>query len=273
MAINSKMEFEKFNGKSFELWKLKMEYLLVDRDQWTEVDLGVAPTRTSIDDWKNLDQKAKSTISLCLSDLVLLNVSEEATTKDLWDKLGKLYQSKSLVNKRFLRKKLYNLRMRDGDSVADHLNAFNIVVSQLVPVEIKISNEDKCISLLCSLPDLWDSLVVAIGSNTNSLKFDEVVSSLLSKEMRRNNMEGKRTYTLFARGCSQERNRSKFSSGRSKSKGRSKSPGKFVKVCWRCGKEGHYKKQCRSKVEIKKGSKESPSIEEKTSKEEGRVVY
>jgi hypothetical protein len=45
-------------------------------------------------------------------------VSEEATAKYLWEKLGKLYQSKSLVNKLFLRKKLYNLRMRDGDSVS-----------------------------------------------------------------------------------------------------------------------------------------------------------
>jgi hypothetical protein len=171
-------------GKSFELWKLKMEDLLVDRDQWITVDPGTAPTGTSADDWKKLDRKAKSTIRLCLSDSVLLNVSEEATTKDLWDKLGKLYQSKSLVNKLFLRKKLYNLRMRDGDSVAEHLNTFNTVVSQLVSIEIKISDEDKCISLLCSLPDLWDSLVVAIGSNTTSLKFDEVVSSLLSEEMR-----------------------------------------------------------------------------------------
>jgi hypothetical protein len=76
---------------------------------------------------------------------------------------------------------------------------------------------------------------------------------------------------LFTRGHSQERNRSKFSSGRSKSKGRSKSPRKFVKVCWRCGKEGHYKKQCRSKIEKKKGSEESPSIEENTSKEGGDV--
>jgi hypothetical protein len=56
-------------------------------------------------------------------------VSEEATTKDLWEKLGNLYQSKSLVNKLFMRKKLYNLRMRDGDSVAENLNAFNTVVS------------------------------------------------------------------------------------------------------------------------------------------------
>jgi hypothetical protein len=87
------------------------------------------------------------------------------------------------------------------------------------------------------------------------------------------NMEGQSTDTLFARGHSQERNRSKFSSGRSKSKGRSKSPRNFVKVCWRCGKEGHYKKQCRSKVEKKKGSEESPSTEENTSKEEGGDVY
>jgi hypothetical protein len=80
-------------------------------------------------------------------------VSEEATTKDLWDKLGKLYQFKSLVNKIFLRKKLYNPRIRDGDLVAEHLNSFNIVVSQLVSVKIKISDADKCISLLCSLLD------------------------------------------------------------------------------------------------------------------------
>jgi hypothetical protein len=106
-----------------------VEDLLVDRDQWIVIDPSTAPTGTSADDWKNLDRKTKSTNRLCLSDSILLNVSEEATTKDLWDKLGKLYLFKPLVNKLFLRKKLYNLRMRYGDSVVEHLNAFNIVVS------------------------------------------------------------------------------------------------------------------------------------------------
>jgi hypothetical protein len=92
--------------------------------------------------------------------------------------------------------------MRDGDSMEEHLNTFNIVVSQLVSVEIKISYEDKCISFLFSLPDSWDILVVAIGSNTTTLKFDEVVSSLLLEEMRWKNMEGQRTDELFARGHS-----------------------------------------------------------------------
>jgi hypothetical protein len=46
MASNSKMEIKKFNGKRFELWKLKMEDLLVDRDQWIVVDPGTTPTGT-----------------------------------------------------------------------------------------------------------------------------------------------------------------------------------------------------------------------------------
>eukprot|EP00253_Pinus_taeda_P028049 PITA_28049 len=92
MGSSGKIEIKKFNGQSFELWKLKMEDLLVDKHQWIAVDPG------------------------------------EATVKDLWENLWTLYQSKSLVNKLFLSKNLYNLRMKDGDSVAEHLNAFNTVV-------------------------------------------------------------------------------------------------------------------------------------------------
>ena len=55
MVNISKIEITKINGKSFELWKLKMEDLLVDRDQWITVDLGTTPIGTLTNDWKNLD--------------------------------------------------------------------------------------------------------------------------------------------------------------------------------------------------------------------------
>jgi len=79
--------------------------------------------------------------------------------------------------------------MRDGDLVTEHLNTFNTVVSQLLSIDINILDEDKCISLLCSPPDSWDSLVIGIRSNATAVQFDEIVSSLLMEEMRQKNME------------------------------------------------------------------------------------
>ena len=109
----------------------------------------------------------------------MLNVSGEYSTKKLWDKMGSLYQSKYLVNKLFLRKKLYLLTMNDGSSMTEHLNAFNILLIQLSSMDIKITDEEKCIILLCYFPDSWDSLVMAIGSNSTTLTLEDMVSSLL----------------------------------------------------------------------------------------------
>ena len=50
--------------------------------------------------------------------------------------------------------------MEDGYSVTDHLNVFDTLVSQLIFVDIKMEKEYKCITLLCSLLDYWDNMVV-----------------------------------------------------------------------------------------------------------------
>jgi hypothetical protein len=104
--------------------------------------------------------------------------------------------------------------MDDGDSVTEHLNYFNTLVSKLVSINIMIAEEDKCITLLCSFPYSWDNLFVAVGSTTQStLKYDDVVSSLLSEEMRWKNMDSHNIYTLSIRGHPQYRNKNKFSWG------------------------------------------------------------
>jgi hypothetical protein len=79
--------------------------------------------------------------------------------------------------------------MNDGDLVIQHLNYFTIVVSQLFSVDIKICDEEKCISLLFSLLVSWDSMVVAIGIIATTLKLDGVVSSFLFEEMKSKTMD------------------------------------------------------------------------------------
>ena len=127
---------------------------------------------------------------------------------------------------------------------------------------------------MCSLPDSWDSLVIAIGSNATTLQFDEIVSALLTEEMRRKNMDNQNGDALFVRGRSQNRNKNKSSSGRSKSRGRSKSPGKPTKVvCWKCRKEGHFKRDCKSKAPEKGKGFDGALVEAKTTSNEGGDVY
>jgi hypothetical protein len=90
--------------------------------------------------------------------------------------------------------------MSDGILVTDHLNEFNTILSHISFVDIKITEEEKYINLLCSLLDSWDNLVMVIRSNTTTLVLEDVVSSLLSEEMRRKNMEGSTKDDLTVRG-------------------------------------------------------------------------
>ena len=62
MARSGKIEIKKFNGQSFELWKLKIEDFLVDKEQWIAVDLGTKPMEMFDEDWNKLDHQAKRKI-------------------------------------------------------------------------------------------------------------------------------------------------------------------------------------------------------------------
>lgn len=90
---------------------------------------GIMPSSMKQENWELMDRKARGLIRLSLVDSFLLNVHEENTTNSLWKKLGDIYQGKSLVNKIFLRKKLYSLKMDGGMAMVDQLNSFNMVIA------------------------------------------------------------------------------------------------------------------------------------------------
>lgn len=264
-----KMEVEKFNGTNFQLWKLKMEDMLEDHDLWEVTSNAKRPATIAQEDWDIKDRKAKGLIRLCLTDVVLLNVLDEKTANSLWERLAAVYHAKSLVNKLFLRKKLYSLRMEEGGSLTDHLNSFNLLAAQLTSAGVKLEEEDHCYTLLCSLPDSWDHLVMALGSTLVTFKMDDVVSSLLSEEMSRkasiSEKEG-----LAIRGRSTERGKKNDNKsdnkGRSKPRGKSKTSNKSKEKCWNCDKSRHFCKDCK---ELKKKKKKGSDSASERSQEDG----
>jgi len=146
------------------------------------------PTGMKDEEWNLLDRKALGTIRLYLATSVAFNISKEATTLGSMETLSKLYEKPSASNKLFLMKQLFNMKMSESGSIADHLNDFNIVTSQLSSVGVNFNAEIRALLFLCLLPKSWNGLVMAISnsvSRSTTLKFDDVVGAILSEEMRR----------------------------------------------------------------------------------------
>jgi hypothetical protein len=138
-------------------------------------------------EWEVLDRKALGTIRLSLAVSMAFNISKEKTMKELMDALDKLYEKPSTSNKVFLMKRLFNMKMSEGGSVADHLNEFNMVTNQLSSVKVDFDDEVRALLILCSLLESWNGLVMAVSNSvscSNTLKFDDVVGVILSEEMR-----------------------------------------------------------------------------------------
>jgi hypothetical protein len=187
MVEDGKFRVKKFNGQNYQLWKMQMEDYLYQKDLFLPLG-GIAKKTTAMKDeeWEFLDRKALGTIRLSLAMSVDFNILKEKKMKDLMDALAKLYEKPSASNKVFLMKRLFNMKMPKGGSVADHLNEFNMVTNQLSSVKVDFDDEFRALLILCSLPKSWNDLVMVVSNSvvgSNTSKFDDVVGVILSEEM------------------------------------------------------------------------------------------
>jgi hypothetical protein len=188
MSEDGKFRVKKFNSHNYQLWKMHMEDYLYQKDLFLPLS-GVAKKLVAMKDeeWEILDRKALGTIWLSLAASVAFNISKENTMKGLMDTLAKLYEKPSMSNKVFLMKRLFNMKMSEGGSVADILNEFNMVTNQLSSVKVDFDDEVRALLILCSLPESWNGLVMVVSnsvSGSNNLNFDDVIGVILSEEMR-----------------------------------------------------------------------------------------
>jgi hypothetical protein len=190
---------------------------------------------------------------------VAFNISKEKTMKALMDALATLYEKPSSSNKVFLIKILFNMNMSEGGSVADHLNEFNMVTNQLISIKVDFDDEVRALLILCSLSESWNGLIMVVSnsvSGSNTLKFNDVVGFILSKEMRQKIIgeTSGNALNIENRGRQKDRGKGSGNCGNSR-KGGSKSILGNIK-CWNCGKKGHLKKVYRAPKKQRDGQQE-----------------
>ena len=244
---------EKFDGSDFAYWKTQMEDYLYQKDLYRPL-MGKAKAKKekeTDDEWAILDRKAIGQIRLSLSKSVAHLILKETTMVGLMESLATMYEQPSAVNKVHLMKKLFNLKMAEGCSFTKHLSEFHTIVDQLTSVGIPFEDEIQALLVLSQLPDSWAGSVTAISNSTGKekLKLNEVVSMVLSEEVRRKSSEvgtsGSGTaLNIEQRGRSQKKGQNR---DRSKSKKRAQSAVRPIKgACWNCGQTGHMSSTCKA---------------------------
>ncbi|XP_070006880.1 retrovirus-related Pol polyprotein from transposon TNT 1-94 isoform X1 [Nicotiana sylvestris] len=196
---------------------------------------------------EDLKERALSAIFMSVTDSVLREIAEETSAATTWKKLEDLYSKKSLTNRLYLKKRLYNLRINEGTPVKTHLDEFNSIIMDMKNVDIKIESEDQALIVLCSLPQSYDTFADTLLYGKDSISLEDVSNALKSKELKKsfpdNRIEGE---GLVIRGRTQQKdfNRKK-STARSKSRARKQN-------CYECEEQGHYKRDC-PKLKEKRG--------------------
>lgn len=167
----------------FPLWQVKMRDILIQMDLHMAL-LGAErmPTTWTAEEKEMKDLKALSQIRLHLSNDVLQDVLKETSAASLWLKLEQLLMTKSLPNKLHLKQRLFNLKMIEGGSVAEHISTFKELVNNLENMDVQYEDEDLFLFLLTSLPESYSHFRDTIIYSRDTLVLDEVYTALDSKE-------------------------------------------------------------------------------------------
>ena len=143
---------ENFDGTDFAYWRIQIEDYIYGRKLHLPL-LGTKPEVMKAEEWALLNRQVLGVIKLTLSRSVAHNVVKEKTTTNLMKALSGMYEKLSENSKVHLMKKLFNLKMVENASVAQHLNEFNTITNQLSFVEIDFNDEIHELIVLASLPN------------------------------------------------------------------------------------------------------------------------
>ena len=91
-------------------------------------------------------------------------------------------KTKVPTTKIYLIQRLYDLRMKESDSVQTHLNEYESLSSQISAQGTTIEDEPRAMLLMSSLPSSWETFVTTVcNASTTAVKYSEVTSAILTE--------------------------------------------------------------------------------------------
>ena len=234
-------------GSNYPTWKIQCRMALMKEGLWGIVnETEAAPNaETQADLYAKFiarRDRALAVIVLSIEPSLLYLIGEPKNPITVWKKLGDHFQKKTWANKLELRRKLHSLRLKEGESVQEHIKSLTEVFEALSVVGDPVSEEDRVVQLLASLPDSFNMLVTALEANAVVPSMDVVTERILHEERKMKNRDDSGNGEVLTKAMAAYRPRNRAS----------------IK-CFYCGKFGHIQRYCRIRAEDESKAKSEKS--------------
>jgi len=167
---------------------------------WKFVD-GSATILDDEDQIMDYNEKAtKAFALLCehLTDAQLAHIQYCKNVKSAWETLCGVHEGKTIKNKSFLQRRLFTIKMQEGEDLLVHINMVKALADQLHSIEVKIENENVYMVLLMNLPPSFDNLVTSLKSmSTKVVDLQLIVARLLHEVSKRKESESMKNAALL----------------------------------------------------------------------------
>ncbi|KMQ88490.1 copia protein [Lasius niger] len=252
----------KFDGKNFQGWKFQLKTLFTAYGIKDVVD----GTRKMPDDtqcaaakaWVRENAKAMHVISTSLEFAQLEPLLECETANDMWEKLCRIHEQRSASNKLMITQKFHEYRMSPGDSVVQHVSRVQNMAAQLIDMGETVTDVTIMARILASLSPKYGTFRTAWDSVDQDRQTVENLQERLIREEARLNDESDNASALAAVGKTRSAGR-KVETG-AKDKNKSRKLRKDIE-CFKCGKKGHFARECKNNRSEKKTRDDSESRE------------
>ena len=136
---------------------------------WKSIDCiipeaNVAP-KLLYEAWNADQEPAKAVIVLSLADNQLVKIMKAKTALEMITILDSEFESKAVVNKIILKKRLFSFCLEEDKSLSSYVNDFDALLLQLGAINVVVDPEDAAIQLLVGLPASYGPLVTVLETN------------------------------------------------------------------------------------------------------------
>ena len=171
-------------GANYCTWKIQCKMSLMRDGLWGIVSRAETSPGAGTERYAKFitrQDRALAAIVLSVDPSLLYLLGDPTDPAAVWDKLSSQFQRKTWANRLALRRRLHSLKLKEGQSVQEHVKMTEIF-NELAIIGDNISDEDRVVYLLASLPESFDVLVTALEANATVPEMETIMERLLHEE-------------------------------------------------------------------------------------------